>query len=112
MSEAFGLEDFARKEIREKLHVITLSKMNKYPLMDFNSLSLKEKRIGNEILNDYISKLPKEDWFLKLTSDFNQVCQEDIFNNPKIDYTSSLFKQQPYENFEPVVETDQLKVLH
>ena len=111
MSEPFCLEDFERKEIRDMLHCITLSKMNKYPLTDFNSLSLKEKRIGNEILNDYINKLPKENWLLKLTTDFNQVCQEDIFNNPKIDYTNSLFKQQPYENFEPVIETDQLKIL-
>jgi hypothetical protein len=111
MSIVFCLEEFAKKEIREKFLCIVLSKLNKYPLTDFNSLSLKDKRIGNEILNEYIHNLPKDDWMDKLTTDFNRVCTEEIFNNKKIDYTSSLFKQQPYENFEPIIETDELSIL-
>ena len=111
MSFPFCMEDFSRKEIRDMLYCVTFSRFNKYPLTDLKTLSLKEKRIVNEILNDYIHKLPKEDWLSKLTADFNQVCQEDIFENPKIDYTSSHFKQQPIENFDPITETEQLKVL-
>ena len=111
MSTPFCMEDFRRKEIRDMLYCITFSRINKYPLTEMNTLYLKEKRIVNETLNNYIQQLPKEDWLQILTADFRQVCQEEIFDNPKIDYTSSHFKQQPIENFDPIIETEQLKVL-
>jgi hypothetical protein len=108
----FCPDDFLKKEIKEKLHVITMSKMNKYPLTDFETLSMKEKRVANEIVNEYIKKLPtlNEDWNAKLCDDFNLVCNEEIFNHPKIDFTQSIFKQQPIENF-PIIETDKLSIL-
>ena len=109
----FCVDDFYRKDIKDKLHVITMSKLNKYPLTNFETLSMKEKRIANEIVNEYIRKLPplRDDWELKLTNDFNLICNEDIFSHPKIDYTQSVFKQQPIENFEPIIETDKLSIL-
>lgn len=109
-STAFCQSDWADKEVREKLHVVTMSKLNKYPLTDFNSLSFKEKRIANEILNDYIKRLPERDWLLKLTKDFNQICVEEIFENPKIDFTTLPVKQKPLEDF-PIEETEMVKHL-
>ena len=109
----FCEDDFAKKEIREKLHVITMSRFNKYPLTDFNSLSMKEKRVANEILNDYVKHLPVDGWNTKLTCDFNLICQEEIFNHPKIDVTTIPFKQRPLEEIgiEPIKETEQLSIL-
>ena len=108
----FCPDDFLKKEIKDKLHVITMSKLNKYPLTNFETLSIKEKRIANEIVNEYIRKLPplRDDWNAKLTNDFNLICNEDIFENPKIDYTQAVFKQQPIENY-PIVETDKVSIL-
>jgi hypothetical protein len=104
-STAFCQSDWAIKEVREKLHVVTMSKLNKYPLTAFDSLTFKEKRIANEILNDYIKRLPERDWLEKLTKDFNQ-----IFENPKIDFTTLPVKQQPLEDF-PIEETEMVKHL-
>jgi hypothetical protein len=109
----FCLDDFIKKEIKEKLVVIILSKMGKYPLTDFDTLSMKEKRIANEIVNEYVRKLPvlRDEWEKKLTDDFNLVCKEEIFNNPKIDYTQTIFKQRPIDEFDPIRETDKLSIL-
>jgi hypothetical protein len=108
---SFCLADFENKEIREKLHVVTFSRLNKYPLTNFNSLSMKEKRIANEILNKYIKDLPGENWEDVLKKDFNQICLEEIFDNKKVDYTTTSFKQKSYEECEPIIETEQLKLL-
>jgi hypothetical protein len=109
----FCQDDFLNKEIKEKIQVITMSKMGKYPLTDFETLTMKEKRVANEIVNEYIKKLPtlNKDWNTKLTTDFNLVCNEEIFNHPKIDYTNALFKQKPIEDFDPIIETDKLSIL-
>jgi len=109
----FCPDDFLNKEIKEKLQVVTLSKMGKYPLTDFETLTMKEKRVANEIVNEYIRKLPtlSKDWNDKLSYDFNRVCNEEIFNHPKIDFTQAVFKQKPAEDYEPVEETDKVKLL-
>jgi len=108
----FCPDDFLKKEIKEKLQVVTLSKMGKYPLTDFETLSVKEKRVANEIVNEYIRKLPtlSKDWNDKLTYDFNLVCNEEIFNHPKIDFTNSISKQSPIEEY-PIIETDMVSIL-
>ena len=106
---AFGPSDWENKEIRQKLHVIAMSKLNKYPLASFESLTFKEKRIANELLNDYIRRLPERDWLDKLTTDFNQICVEEIFENTKIDYTTLPVKQREIAADYPVEETDMVK---
>lgn len=113
MYNMFCPEDFSNKEILDKLTVITLSKMGKYPLTPFNTLSMKEKRAANEIVNDYIKRLPSlnAEWNKKITDDFNIVCEEEIFNHPKIDFTQAVFKQKPIEDFDPIIETDKLTIL-
>lgn len=111
ITTAFSQSDWTNKEIREKLHVVTMSKLNKYPLTAFDTLSFKEKRVANEILNDYIRKLPEQDWSSKLTTDFNQICVEEIFENPKVDFTTLPVKQKDLADF-PVEETDMVKQLY
>lgn len=106
----FSQSDWANKEIREKLYVVTMSKLNKYPLTNYETLTFKEKRVANDILNDYIRKLPEHDWLSKLTTDFNQICVEEIFENPKVDFTTLPIKQQDLADF-PVEETDMVKQL-
>ena len=108
----FCPDDFLNKDIKDKLLVVTMSKMGKYPLTNFETLTMKEKRVANEIVNEYIRKLPtlKKDWNDKLTYDFNVVCNEEIFNHPKIDFTHSIVKQQSIEEY-PVIETDMVTVL-
>ena len=108
----FCPDDFLNKDIKEKLQVVTMSKMGKYPLTDFETLSIKEKRVANEIVNEYIRKLPtlSKDWNDKLSYDFNQVCNEEIFNHPKIDFTQAIFKQKSAEEF-PIEETDKVSLL-
>lgn len=107
---SFNPEDFKNKEVGEKLHVITMSKLNKYPLTRYDTLTFKEKRIANEILNEYIHKLPEINWNEKLTKDFNQICVEEIFENSKIDFTSLPVKQKSLEQF-PIEENDMVKHL-
>jgi hypothetical protein len=107
---AFTQSDWSLKEVREKLHVVTMSKLNKYPLTAFNTLSTKEKRIANEILNEYIRKFPEKGWEDKLTADFNLVCIEEIFDNPKIDFTTLPIKQKDLADY-PVDETEMVKRL-
>lgn len=109
----FCPDDFLNKDIKDKLSVITMSKMGKYPLTNFENLTMKEKRVANEIVNDYIKKLPtlNADWNAKLTYDFNQICNEEIFNNSKIDFTQAIVKQKPIEDFDPIIETDKLSIL-
>ena len=109
-TSAFCQSDWSNKETREKLHVVTMSKLNKYPLTAFDTLSFKEKRIANELLNNYIREFPERGWEDKLTTDFNQICVEEIFENPKIDFTSLPFKQKNLENY-PIEETDMVKRL-
>jgi len=110
ITTAFNQTSWANKEVREKLQVITMSKLNKYPLTAFDTLSLKEKRIANEILNDYIRRFPEKGWEDKLTADFNQVCVEEIFENPKIDFTTLPIKQKDLADY-PVEETEMVKRL-
>lgn len=108
----FSPKDFSNKEIRDRLHCITLSKMGKYPLTPIESLSFKEKRVANDILNTYIHHLPhlREDWYATLLRDFNIVCEEEIFNHPKIDFLQSDFKQKPIEEF-PIEENEKVSIL-
>ena len=38
ITTAFSQSDWANKEIREKLYVVTMSKLNKYPLTHYETL--------------------------------------------------------------------------
>lgn len=75
------MENFKNREVLEKLQVIILAQMNKNPLGCFKNLTAGERKKYNIALNTYINtSLLKEDWELKLQTDFNTICIDDIFN--------------------------------
>jgi len=77
----FGLADFSKVENVDRLRVIIMDAMEHYPLKPFKRLKPREQKRFNEKLNDYITHLPdtEKEWDLKLQSDFNEVCQREIF---------------------------------
>lgn len=75
----FTKDDFLKPEIGEKLSVIIMNKMKKPVLTAFKNLKIREKKEFNELLNQYIQTLG-EDWDNILTKDFNETCQEELFD--------------------------------
>lgn len=55
-----------------------MSRQNHDPMTQFKDLEPKQKRLFNEELNIYIRALT-EDFETKITNDFTNVCQEEIF---------------------------------
>lgn len=85
----FTMEDFKKKENIEKLQVIILAKLGKNPLSCFRNLTTGEQKRFNREMNVYLSFLPDE-WEEQLQKDFNETCNDDIFNN-KFKAESNLF---------------------
>ncbi len=84
----FSPSDYAEPDILERLRALTMVKLNKNILTKFSSLSVKEQRLANLELNKYIKdSLGKEDWKETLINDFNLVANEEVFQNPKFDYS-------------------------
>ena len=84
----FTKVDFNDPDIFERLRAISVVKINKNIMTKFSSLSLKEKRLANEDLNNYIKQyLGKENWKQTLINDFNSICREELFDNPKFDFS-------------------------
>jgi len=77
----FGLADFNKVENVDRLRVIIMDAMEHYPLKPFKSLKPREQKRFNEKLNEYITMLPdlEKDWDLVLQTDFNEICQREIF---------------------------------
>jgi hypothetical protein len=73
----FRQEDFTA-ENAQRISVIIMPRVGKHPLFPFRDLGEGEKKKFNRIMNEYIQGLG-EDWSAKLESDFNQVCDEDLF---------------------------------
>lgn len=76
----FTMEDFKKRENIEKLQVIILAKLGKNPLSCFRNLTTGEQKRFNKEMNIYLSFLPDE-WEEQLQKDFNETCNDDIFNN-------------------------------
>jgi len=74
----FTQEDFAKHS--QQLSVIIMVRLRKPPLTAFKGLANGEQRKFNRVMNEYIQSLG-EDWETKLTADFNQTCDEDLFTN-------------------------------
>jgi len=83
----FRQSDF-EGETKQRLLVIVMSRIGKFPLTPFHRLLNGEKAKFNEVLNQYISDLPDENWEQHITDDFNQICSEEVF--------TSLFKPELY----------------
>ena len=84
----FSPSDYSDPDIYERLRALTMVKLNKNILTKFSSLTVKEQRLANEQLNNYIKEsLGKDDWKDRLINDFNLVANEEVFQNPKFDYS-------------------------
>lgn len=88
----FNKSDFENPMVYEMLRAISVVKCGHPIMTQFSLMSLKSKRIANEYLNNYIKNtLNTVDWEQILQGDFNQLCQEEIFDDSfgeKRDYTN------------------------
>lgn len=100
----FNQEDFKNPITFEMLRAIAMVKTGNPLLSHFSNLSAKQKRVVNEFLNNYIrNTLADEDWELRLQEDFNELCQEEIFDDSfgeKRDYTNIFVRNT---NTEPLL---------
>lgn len=78
--EQFSKSDFMNPEVSMKLRMVCMEIFDRPVSTPFKNLKAYEQRKFNRILNNYIQSLG-EDWRETLTSDFNRVCSEHIFNN-------------------------------
>ena len=84
----FSPTDYTDSDIIERLRALTMVKLNKNILTKFSSLSAKEQRLANLQLNNYIREsLGEINWKETLINDFNLVANEEVFQNPKFDYS-------------------------
>ena len=77
----FTHEQFTENATR--LQVIVMSRVHRHPLSDYRRLNLKEQRVFDKELNDYIQQLPAGKEQDTIESDFNTVCHEEIFHKMK-----------------------------
>lgn len=62
-----------------RLQVIVMSRVNRHPLSDYRRLNLKEQRVFDKELNEYIRQLPAGVEQDTIETDFNTVCHEEVF---------------------------------
>ena len=92
----FTKEDFA--ENWERLTVIVNHKINKSILMPFKSLSDLQKKKFNKVLNEYIREIGgHENWKERLLSDFHDLVQEELFDNPNFKIENQFVKEGGHE---------------
>ena len=77
----FTHEQFTENATR--LQVIVMSRVHRHPLSDYRRLNLKEQRVFDKELNDYIQQLPAGKEQDTIESDFNTLCHEEVFNKMK-----------------------------
>ena len=70
-------EQFAENATR--LQVIVMSRLNRHPLSDYKRMNLKEQRVFDKALNEYIRQLPQGTEEQSIGEDFNIVCHEEVF---------------------------------
>ena len=100
----FSQEDFKNPITFEMLRAIAMVKTGNPLLTHFSNLPTKQKRVVNEFLNNYIkNQLSGENWEQCLQEDFNELCQEEIFDDTfgeKRDYTNIFVRNT---NTEPIL---------
>ena len=77
---------FSQKQFSDnaqRLSVIIFSRLNKPPLSNFHKLNPKEQRVFNSELNLYIKSFPEGEEEATIISDFNTVCNEEIYHDFK-----------------------------
>ena len=78
---AFSKTDYNNSDIFERLRALTMVRCGHHIQTSMSSLSLKQQRIANDWLNTYIyQKLNCDNWLDCLISDFQIMCNEEIFD--------------------------------
>ena len=75
----FNKQDF--EEHHEKLRVIAYQKLRLDYFQGFRDLSKRNQRLVNEEINKYITQLPHDNYVEIITKLFNEICQDDIFDD-------------------------------
>ena len=75
----FSKADF--EEHHEKLRVIAYQKLRLDYFQGFRDLSKRNQRLVNEEMNKYITQLPHDNYVEIITKLFNDICQDDIFDD-------------------------------
>ena len=75
----FNKEDF--EEYHEKLRVIAYQKLRLDYFQGLRDLSKRNQRLVNEEINKYITQLPHDNYVEIITKLFNEICQDDIFDD-------------------------------
>jgi len=75
----FSKDDFQGDNLI-RLSVIIMCCIGQPPLTSFHDLHSGEKKQFNKALNEFISNLG-ESWENKLLTEFNEVCQDYLFND-------------------------------
>jgi len=92
----FTKEDF--KENWERLTVIVNHKLGISVLSPFKTLTDSKKKRFNKVLNEYIREIDAhENWEERLLSDFQDVVQEEIFDNPNFKVENQFVKEGGHE---------------
>jgi hypothetical protein len=106
----FTKEDFSDPDVFERLRALSMVRTGNKLQTRFENLTIKQQRFANEWLNTYIfQKLDCDNWMDILLSDFQNLCEEELFDpnlSAKNDYTNVFVRQA---SSEPVLldkETD------
>lgn len=106
----FNQTDFADPAIFERLRALSVVRTGHHIQTSFHDLSIKQKRVTNEWLNMYIKEfLSCDNWFDTLLSDFQNLCEEELFDpklSAKKDYTNIFVRRSCTEPFLIDKETD------
>ena len=74
----FNPDDF--QEHHEKLRIIAYSKLRLDFFQPFRDLSKRSQKLVNGEINKYIKELPTENYLELITTDFNNICTDEIFD--------------------------------
>lgn len=72
-----------RRDLINRVKTICLSKMGKEPLTNTCALSTREKDVLISMMNLYADKTET-----MIIDEFNDICTNKIFDNPKYDYAN------------------------
>ena len=105
----FSKADF--EEHHEKLRVIAYQKLRLDYFQAFRDLSKRNQRLVNEEINKYITQLPHDNYVEIITKLFNEICQDDIFDdNFQKKAAGLMVRKSTYQELQSDDETTQRAV--
>ena len=75
----FEKADFENPETRTKLVVIVNDLVGNHPLLSFDKLSEKQRKVFNKELNSYIDGLPKDGYLEVMTEQYETILTDKVF---------------------------------